>query len=171
MGGRWADRTVKKWIRKRGYRVPEDRLRSPLYFLGVVIPACMIIYGWSIEKAVGGVALPVVAMFIQGIAQLFCFPALNTYCLDVMPKRSSEVIAGNYAMRYLFGALGSALVLPAIKAIGVGWFSTISAIFLIVAACLTYLTALRGEGWRTRIQERHARDDAQKEARKEASSA
>lgn len=166
MGGRWADRTVKKWIRKRGYRRPEDRLYSPLYFLGVVIPACMIIYGWSIEKAVGGVALPVVAMFIQGISQLFCFPALNTYCLDVMPGRSAEVIAGNYALRYFFGALGSALVLPAIKAIGVGWFSTISALFMVVAAGLTYWTALRGEGWRTRIQERHAQEAAEKAARK-----
>jgi len=62
-------------------RVPEDRLRSCLTAMGVVIPACMLIYGWSIEKEVGGIALPVIVMFIQGVAQLFCFPSLNTYCL------------------------------------------------------------------------------------------
>jgi hypothetical protein len=66
MGGRWADHTVKKWIRKRGYRVPEDRLRSPLIFMGLVIPGCMLVYGWSIEERKGGVALPVIPMFLQG---------------------------------------------------------------------------------------------------------
>ena len=91
-GGRWADHVVKKWIRIRGERVPEDRLRSCLIALGVVIPACMLIYGWSVEKAKGGVALPVICMFVQGVAQLFCFPSLNTYCLDVMQKRSAEVV-------------------------------------------------------------------------------
>lgn len=81
-GGRWADRVVHRWIKKRGgVRVPEDRLRSCLVAMGVVIPACMLIYGWSIEKEVGGIPLPVIVMFIQGVAQLFCFPSLNTYCL------------------------------------------------------------------------------------------
>lgn len=92
VGGRYADYVVKKYIRIRGHRVSEDRLRSCLVFLGGVIPACMIIYGWSVEKRVGGVALPVAMMFLQGVAQLFCFPSLNTYCLDVMQGRSAEVV-------------------------------------------------------------------------------
>jgi hypothetical protein len=97
----------------------------------------MTIYGWSVEKKVGGVALPVIMMFSQGVAQLFCFSSLSTYCLDVMPGRSSEVIgkfsrrvgapwtrltnfllAGNYMVRYIFAALGSAVCLPAIRKIG-----------------------------------------------------
>lgn len=95
-GGRYADYIVKKYITIRGERVAEDRLRSCLLFLGGVIPACMLIYGWSVEKRVGGVALPVIMMFLQGIAQLFCFPSLNTYCLDVMQGRSAEVV-GEYS--------------------------------------------------------------------------
>jgi MFS family permease len=91
-GGRWADHIVKKWIRKRGERVPEDRLRSALLALGVVIPGSILVYGWSIEKEKGGIPLPVIVMFLQGFAQLFCFPSLNTYCLDVMQKHSGEVI-------------------------------------------------------------------------------
>src|SRR2546430_12627952 len=53
-GGRWADRVVKKWIRIRGQRIPEDRLRSCLVSTGLVIPCCMLIYGWSVEKKKGG---------------------------------------------------------------------------------------------------------------------
>ena len=90
-GGRWADYIVRKWIKKRGRRIPEDRLRSALVAM-LVVAGCMVIYGWSVEKAVGGVPLPVIVMFIQGVAQLFCFPSLNTYCLDVMQRRSAEVV-------------------------------------------------------------------------------
>ncbi|KAF7298338.1 Major facilitator superfamily transporter protein [Mycena kentingensis (nom. inval.)] len=83
-GGRYADHVVKKWIVKRdGVRVPEDRLRSSIPFF-ITITACMLIYGWSLEKKAGGVALPVIVMFLQGCAQLFCFPSLNTYCLGML---------------------------------------------------------------------------------------
>ncbi|KAF2118855.1 major facilitator superfamily domain-containing protein [Lophiotrema nucula] len=159
-GGRYADHIVKKYIRIRGERVAEDRLRSCLVFMGAIIPACMLIYGWSVEKRVGGIALPVIMMFLQGVAQLFCFPSLNTYCLDVMQKRSAEVVAGNYMLRYMFAAAGSAVCLPAIRKIGVGWFSTISALFLVVAAGMTYVTTIYGRGWRDAV-------DAKKMARKE----
>ena len=148
VGGRWADHVVKKYIKKRGKRVPEDRLHSCLVAMGGVIPVCMLIYGWSIEKRVGGIPLPVICMFVQGVAQLFCFPSLNTYCLDVMQKRSSEVMAGNYVVRYIFAAAGTAACLPVIDRIGVGWFSTISALFVFVAAVATWTTATYGSGWR-----------------------
>lgn len=114
----------------------------------------MLIYGWSVEKRIGGVALPVVMMFLQGVAQLFCFPSLNTYCLDVMQDRSAEVVAANYAFRYLFAAAGSAACLPAVRKIGVGWFSTVSAAFLVAAAGLTWATAVWGRGWRDVVDER-----------------
>ncbi|KAF2717973.1 MFS general substrate transporter [Polychaeton citri CBS 116435] len=153
-GGRWADRFVKKWAIKRGERVPEDRLRSCLVAIGIVIPACMLIYGWSVEKEVGGIALPVTVMFIQGVAQLFCFPSLNTYCLDVMQGRSSEVVAGNYMIRYAFAAAGSAACLPAIETIGVGGFSTISAAFLFAGGVGIWAVTIWGKGWREHVDEK-----------------
>ena len=72
VGGRWADRVVMKNIKKRnGERVAEDRLKSCLVALGIVIPASMLIYGWSVEKEFGGIPLPVIMMFSQAVAQLF----------------------------------------------------------------------------------------------------
>ena len=165
MGGRWADYIVKKWIRKRGgRRIPEDRLKSCLVFLGIVIPGCMLVYGWTVEKAVGGIPVPVLAMFVQGIGQLFCFPSLNTYCLDVMQSkgRSAEVVAGNYMFRYVFAALGSGVVLPAVEAIGAGWFSTISALFLIASGLCVWATTIFGDQWRTRVDDRKQRRTAKK---------
>lgn len=162
-GGRWADYIVKKHIKIKGRRVPEDRLRSCWAFMGIVLPACMLIYGWSVDQAVGGIPLPVAAMFLQGIAQLFCFPSLNTYCLDVMQPKglSSESVSGNYMMRYLFAAIGSAVCLPAIEAISVGWFSTISAAFMLASAAAVYAVTIWGEDWRKAV------DKKKREKRKE----
>lgn len=63
-------------------------------------------------------------------------------------------------VRYLFAAAGSAVCLPAIRKIGVGWFSTISAVFLVVATLATYITTLKGKDWREAV-------DAKKVAQKE----
>ena len=155
MGGRYADHVVRRWIARRGgVRVPEDRMRSALPFMGVVIPACMLVYGWGVEKGVGGIGLPVVMMFLQGVAQLFCFPSLNTYCLDVMQDRGSEVIAGNYFVRYLFACAATACVLPGVQSIGVGWFSTISAAFLVASTGATLAAIIWGKGWRESIEKK-----------------
>jgi ABC-type long-subunit fatty acid transport system fused permease/ATPase subunit len=63
-------------------------------------------------------------------------------------------------VRYLFAAAGSAVCLPAIRKIGVGWFSTISALFLVVATIATWFTAEYGRKWRDAV-------DAKKAAKKE----
>lgn len=165
VGGRWADYTTRKWITLKGERVAEDRLRSSLPFIGVVIPASVLIYGWTVQSAVGGIPVPVICLFVQGVAQLCIFPSLNTFCLDVMPDRGAEVIAGNYMVRYLFGALGTAVVLPAIESIGVGWFSTISAGFMIVAALAVAATIGWGKGWRDVVDEKRRRERAEKRER------
>ncbi|KAI0853264.1 MFS general substrate transporter [Daldinia vernicosa] len=162
IGGRYADYVVKKYIKKRGMRIPEDRMYSALPFMGIVIPGCVLIYGWSVEKDVGGIPLTVVVLFLQGVAQLFCFPSLNTYCLDVMPGRGAEVTAGNYAIRYLFGCAGMAVVLPAIEGIGVGWFSTISALFVFMGTVCAYVSIKWGNEWRLSVDARRRRRAAEK---------
>lgn len=73
---------------------------------------------------------------------------------DVMKSRSAEVVAGNYVIRYVFAAAGSAVCLPAIEKIGVGWFSTISALFLVVAALGTWATAVWGHEWQEAVETR-----------------
>lgn len=162
MGGRWADYTTKKYIRIKGRRVAEDRLRSCLPFIGAVMPGSVLIYGWTVDRAVGGIPVPVICLFVQGVAQLFCFPSLNTYCLDVLPDQGAEVIAGNYMVRYLFGALGTAVVLPAVETIGVGWFNTISAGFMFGAAIAVAATIKWGKGWRDQVDDKRRMARAEK---------
>lgn len=156
-GGHWADWTVKRWIRKRGHRVPEDRLRSALPFLGILMPGCILIYGWTVDQEMGGIPVPVIVLFVQGIGQLFCFPSLNTYCLDVVPGSGAEVAAANFFMRYLAGCLGTAVVLPIVQSIGVGWFSTISALLMVASAGSMVVAIRRGDDWVSKFKDNSAR--------------
>lgn len=172
VGGRWADYTVKKWIKKRGgARIPEDRLRSLLPFMGIVIPGSMLVYGWTVDQEVGGIPVPVIAMFVQGVAQLFCFPSYNTYCIDVMAGQGAEVAATNFFARYLFGCMASAVVLPAVEGVGIGWFSTISAVFLVVAALATMAAIRWGKQWRESRQAKLERVEEGKKKKKQAGDA
>ncbi|PYI33041.1 putative MFS transporter [Aspergillus indologenus CBS 114.80] len=162
-GGHYTDRIARYYIRRRqGQRIPEDRLRSCLPFICLASPACVLIYGWTVDAGVGGISLPVVLMFVQGVAQIFCFPSLNTYCLDVMQEqgRSAEVVGANYAFRYVFAALGTGVAMPVIKVVGAGWFNTISALFLVCAGGLVWLTAVFGVGWREAVDRRKQQQQA-----------
>ncbi|KAH6985789.1 major facilitator superfamily domain-containing protein [Ilyonectria sp. MPI-CAGE-AT-0026] len=168
VGGRWADYTVKRWIKKRGgVRVPEDRLRSAVPFIGVIIPGSMLVYGWTVDQEVGGIPVPVIAMFVQGVAQLFCFPSYNTYCIDVMPGHGAEVAATNFFVRYLMGCVASAVVLPAVQSIGIGWFSTVTAAYMVASALGTVAAIRWGKGWReataAKLELRKQRKRAHKE--------
>lgn len=129
-GGKFADYYVKKYIKIRGRRVAEDRIRSILIPIGFVYPVSMLIYGWCIEYEKGGMAVPIIFMFFSGVAQTFIFPATNTYCVDSMPEIGGDGIGSSYFSRYLAAGVSSATCLKSIDSIGVGWSCTISAIVL-----------------------------------------
>lgn len=76
-----------------------------------------------------------------------CLPHFAT---ALRPARTGKLTCvSNYS--YLFAALGSATVLPAVEKIGVGWFSTISAGFLVLSALCTGAAVVWGKGWRESI--------------------
>lgn len=90
-----ADATVRRYIKKRGYRRPEDRLRAAFWALAVIIPFSSIAYGWLVQFAKGGIAPPLIITVINGIGVMLVFTPVNTYAVDVMQKRGAEVIAVN----------------------------------------------------------------------------
>ncbi|KAJ5991946.1 hypothetical protein N7451_007670 [Penicillium sp. IBT 35674x] len=154
IGGRYADRTVRKWIEIRGFRLPEDRLKSTFVCMGLVIPGSMLVYGWSVDKEVGGMPLPIVSMVVQGMAQLAAFPSLNAYFLDTMQERASEATSAHYAMRYIIAGISTSVCLPIIDASSIGWLSTISSAIMVACAIAVLLTSKYGAEWRERREEK-----------------
>jgi len=80
VGGRLSDRTVKRYIRKRGgVRLPKDRLNSGLSTLFGILPISVLLYAWGLQKRFGGLALPLVAAFWVGIGLMGTLSGLYTY--------------------------------------------------------------------------------------------
>lgn len=131
-GGKWADRYVRMYQSKRGVRIAEDRLRSTYVPFGMVLPISVLIYGWLLDKEVGGMALPIITLFFNGVAQTFCFPSINAYCVDCLPHLGADAIASNYFARYIAGAVGTGTCLIQVQKIGVGWTNTISVFVLLL---------------------------------------
>ncbi|TID17808.1 synaptic vesicle transporter [Venturia nashicola] len=161
VGGRLSDYTVRSWIIERGgLRLPQDRLNGGIPWLFLVIPPASLIYGWGMELGnlshhSGGLAFPIVFVFVIAFGQLAAFACLNTYCAEALPRKRREVIAGKYAVQYAFGACACAGAGPLIKVIGVGSACTI-AILVLISAVLVWATAkygLKMQMWAEREQE------------------
>ncbi|KAL7422665.1 hypothetical protein Q5752_001956 [Cryptotrichosporon argae] len=147
--GPYADRTVRKWIVKRGYRRPEDRLRAAVWGAGFLSPVSTLAYGWILQTGRGGMAPALVMLVVNGFGLMVSLAPMNTYLVDAMQARSAEVIAVNNCVRYVFSAAASAFVLPMADAVGFGWTLTFAAgcIWL----CFALILGLIGYGERWRL--------------------
>ncbi|KAL4980864.1 major facilitator superfamily domain-containing protein [Aspergillus desertorum] len=132
LGGRLSDMTVRKFIARRGFRLPQDRLNSGIIMLSLVLPGATLVYAWTLDQDVGGMAVPTIAGFIGGVGLMGSFNGLNTYAAEALPSHRAEVIAGMYIIHYLFSAGASALVVPLIERIGVAAFLTLAGAVLVV---------------------------------------
>ncbi|EAL22919.1 hypothetical protein CNBA6880 [Cryptococcus deneoformans B-3501A] len=148
IAGPYADRIVKKYMGKRGYRRPEDRLKASFWGTLILMPISVLIYGWLLKFGKGGMAPPLIMVFLNGISLMLCLTPLNTYLVDCMQSRSAEVVAINNCIRYIFSAAASAFVLPLANAIGWGWTMTMCAFVSWLAAGSLFILCRYGERWR-----------------------
>lgn len=44
-----------------------------------VLPVAVLVYGWTLEKRAGGMAVPIIAAFWAGVGLMGSFNGLNTY--------------------------------------------------------------------------------------------
>jgi hypothetical protein len=85
VGGKISDVVVKRYMRKRhGQRIPEDRLNSSLPSILLILPLGTLLYGWSVQKRLGGMPLPAVSAFVEGFALMSSFSGLNTYAAGML---------------------------------------------------------------------------------------
>ncbi|EJU02934.1 MFS general substrate transporter [Dacryopinax primogenitus] len=126
-----SDSTVHKWIALRaGERVSEDRLEAS-YWAGVgATPLTLLAAGFLMQfwTTYPGLALCLVALFLNGIALIGVLAVCNTYLVDSNQARSTEAVAANNCIRYLASAGASAGVLPLMQSIGIAPTNAIAAV-------------------------------------------
>lgn len=153
IGGKWADIVVKRYIKKRnGERIPEDRLKAGMFATLVGSPIGMLLYSWCIDREVGGMGVPIFAMFLSGLAQMAGMSAMNTYCAEIKPGFSTEILAGKYLVQNAMSAAASACILPFINAIGVGFAGTIASAIILMGAAAVIATAYMGTAMRRNVE-------------------
>lgn len=74
----YADKTMKRYIARRGYRRPEDRLRAAVLGLGVLLPCSCLAYGWLLQYQAGGLAPPLICLVLNGLSLMIILTPLNT---------------------------------------------------------------------------------------------
>lgn len=145
IGGWYADYQVQTWARKKGRRVPEDRLRSVIIFTLVTGPIFFLLYGWSLEKEFGGMALPIICMALTGVSLAVYYPSVNAYYADATPDLGGAAVMLNYSARNIGSAVTAASTLTVLNNIGVGWAATIATFVLMFAAVPLIYLIYRGE--------------------------
>ncbi|KAI9829317.1 MAG: hypothetical protein M1819_006380 [Sarea resinae] len=133
----------------------------PLLFLGA---ASIITYGWVLHFP-ANLAGPIILLFIIGYAMIAGFNCMTILMVDIYPGRPATATAANNLVRCLLGAVGSAVIIPMIDAIGIGWSCTIAGLVWIGFSPLILALMIFGPRWR-----REAKLEAQRKGEKKRES-
>jgi MFS family permease len=132
----------------------------PLLYLGAV---AVVAYGWLLEYNTG-IASVCVIMFVFGFCIIAGFNCMNILMVDIYPGKPASATAANNLVRCLLGAGSSAVVIPLINAIGVGWTSTLSAFLWIAFSPLIFLLMRLGPRWRKAMKaKREAKEERKRQ--------
>lgn len=124
----------------------------PMFFLA---GSFLIIYGWILTVKLS-LAAPIITLLIAGYALTFTYQVLNVLMVDIYPGKPAVATAANNLVRCEIGAVFSAIILPLINAIGIGWAYTILALIFMAFAPMLLVIMRKGPRWR---KEKKAKED------------
>ncbi|EJU03028.1 MFS general substrate transporter [Dacryopinax primogenitus] len=151
VAGIQSDQAVKHSLRLRnGIFHPEDRLRATLIGSGIILPVTVLAYGIVVQfwMGPGGLAVALILIAASGFGLMTILAICNTYLVDSMQTRSTEVIAINNCLRYVACAASSSYCLPLTNAIGVAPMNAISSVLAWIGFALIAWTIRDGSKWR-----------------------
>ena len=197
INGRMLDRNYKRVARQIGFTIdrkhgddlshfPIERARLeiiwPLLGFGL---ACILCYGWVLEKN-ANLAAPFVLLFFigksiitnfvlcdemgvlivrfTGLCVNGAFNILSTLVVDLYPQSPSTATAANNLARCFIGAGGTGILNIMIQHMGRGWCFTFIALVCIAAMPMLLVELKWGPVWR---EERRVRMEKKKEAEEE----
>lgn len=175
INGRMLDRNYKKVAKEVGFAIdrkhgddlrhfPIERARLeiiwPILSFGL---ACVLCYGWVLEKN-ANLAAPLILQFFIGLCVNGSFNILSTLVVDLYPQSPSTATAANNLVRCFLGAGGTGIINIMIDSMGRGWCFTFIALICIAAMPLLWVELKWGPGWREerRVRlEKHIEEERQ----------
>lgn len=127
---------------------------------------CVIAYGWTLQKT-SSLAGIEVTLFFVGLFNNGALTGLNTLVVDTHPESPATAMAASNLFRCLVSAGATALAVPLIDKIGIGWTSVFIAGVWLVFSPFLWLVLLYGERWRrekqSKLNDAHGPDEERKD--------
>ena len=159
------DRNFRRHARRLGVEISKDRQQDidklPIEAarLQISIPMiyitslCVLAYGWTMQEksSLAGIE---VTLFFLGLFNSGGLSGLNTLVVDTHQESPATAMAANNLFRCLVSAGATAIAVPLIDRIGIGWTSVfIAGVWLFFSPCL-WLVLIYGAAWRQEKKER-----------------
>ncbi len=138
------------------------RLRAafPMVLLSFLATVC---YGWLLHfrVSVGGVC---VVLFLMGIGMIGATQCISILIVDINPGQAGTATAAFNLIRCLLGAGATAVILPMIDAMGMGWSYTLVGGIWVVFCPMLWVVIKCGPRWR---KEKRAKSEKATEVKRE----
>lgn len=129
LGGRASDVAGAKWS-----RVPQARLVFNVAAALVVMPAGLLVYGWTLDRGTHIVG-PLVGHFVIGVASAAYLPGMFGYISTIKQQNASAAAAAVQASMFIIAAVLIYASVSGVSNLGFGWFFTLlAAIHAVIAA-------------------------------------
>jgi len=137
VAGKLSDAKVARYLEKRkGLRIPEDRLRVCIFGAMVALPLSALLFGVALNVLEGPIAIATICLCLMmvGMGVDLCFGPGVAYIAESVEENRVGALAANSSTRVAALALLSSSILPFVKTVGVLW----------VTVCLAALGLVSG---------------------------
>ena len=171
--GKAIDWNYRRHAKRNGFPLTKNRHQDLTNFpiekarLEVALPFLYIgnigsiAYGWTLDYRTN-LAGPLILLFVLGYGSMAAFQVMQILMVDINPGKAASATAANNLFRCLLGAGSTAVVVPMIDKMGVGWTYTFASLVWIALSPSLWLLMKYGPGWRKEKKEKEDRKDKAK---------
>ena len=173
--GKAIDWNYRRHAKRNGFPLTKNRYQDITDFpiekarLEVALPLLYfgnigsIAYGWTLDYRTN-LAGPLILLFVFGYGSMAAFQVMQILIVDINPGNAASSTAATNLFRCLLGAGSTAVVVPMIEKMGVGWAYTFASLVWIALSPTLWLLLKYGPAWR---KEKKEKEDQEKKANSE----
>ncbi|RDW62641.1 hypothetical protein BP5796_10943 [Coleophoma crateriformis] len=122
-------------------------------------------YGWVLDARVS-IAGPIVFLFLAGYGLIASSQSTSVLMVDINPGQAGAATAGYNLVRCLLGAGATALTVPLLDALGIGWNYTFVGLCIIGLSPMLFAVMRWGPRWRkTRVERQEVKEALKNESK------